>query len=88
MSEGFSYEDVSNLQPGKELKQTCRRRGEQRGGMTINFVPLKEAVTFKHTIGIGDLFDMPFVLHLWPSVLLRNLLPHPIAYKLKVRCAW
>ncbi|XP_037536948.1 vacuolar protein sorting-associated protein 13A [Nematolebias whitei] len=83
MSEGFSYEDVSNLQPGIGLKQTCRRRGEQHGGMTIKFVPLKEAVTFKHTIGNGDLFDMPFVLHLWPSVLLRNLLPHPIAYKLK-----
>ena len=50
----------------------------------INIVPVKDAVTFKHTGGVGENFDVPFVLHLWPSILLRNLLPYPISYKLKV----
>uniref|UniRef100_A0A3B4VHW4 Vacuolar protein sorting 13 homolog A n=1 Tax=Seriola dumerili TaxID=41447 RepID=A0A3B4VHW4_SERDU len=83
-SEGFSYEDVSNKQPETHLQQTCRRRGDQGGVMMINIVPLRDAVTFKHTGGIGENFDVPFVLHLWPSILLRNLLPYPIAYNLKV----
>lgn len=95
MSEGFSYEyvciqqpDASNHQPETHLQQTCRRRGDQSSGMTINIVPLKEAVTFKQSEGVVSSYDVPFVFHLWPPVLLRNLLPHPIAFKLKVRHAW
>uniref|UniRef100_A0A3B4Z0W4 Vacuolar protein sorting 13 homolog A n=1 Tax=Stegastes partitus TaxID=144197 RepID=A0A3B4Z0W4_9TELE len=83
-SEGFSYEDVSNQQPETRLQQTCRRRGDQGGVMTVNIVPVKDEVTIKDTGGAGENFDVPFVLHLWPSILLRNLLPHPISYKLKV----
>ncbi|XP_068995248.1 intermembrane lipid transfer protein VPS13A isoform X2 [Embiotoca jacksoni] len=82
-SEGFSYEDVSNQQPETRLQQTCRRRGSQGGVLTVNIVPLKDAMTFKNTGGVGENFDVPFVLHLWPSILLRNLLPYPIACKLK-----
>uniref|UniRef100_A0A7N8X286 Vacuolar protein sorting 13 homolog A n=1 Tax=Mastacembelus armatus TaxID=205130 RepID=A0A7N8X286_9TELE len=82
-SQGFSYEDVSNHQPETHLQQTCRCRGDQGGVMMINIVPVKDAVTFKHTGDVGENFDVPFVLHLWPSILLRNLLPYPITYKLK-----
>lgn len=87
-SEGFSYEDVSNQQPETRLQQTCRRRGDEGGVLIVNIVPVKDAVTFKHTGGVGENFDVPFVLHLWPTILLRNLLPYPISYKLKVRCFW
>uniref|UniRef100_A0A3Q1IKG5 Uncharacterized protein n=1 Tax=Anabas testudineus TaxID=64144 RepID=A0A3Q1IKG5_ANATE len=83
VSEGFSYEDVSNQQPETHLQQTCHRCGNQDGVMMINIVPVKDAVTFKHTREAGENFDVPFVLHLWPSFLLRNLLPYPITYKLK-----
>lgn len=83
-SEGFSYEDVSNQQPKTHLQQTCRRRGDEGGVLMVNIVPVKDAVTFKHTGDIGENFDVPFVLHLWPSILLRNLLPYPISYTLKV----
>uniref|UniRef100_A0A3Q3JC42 Vacuolar protein sorting 13 homolog A n=1 Tax=Monopterus albus TaxID=43700 RepID=A0A3Q3JC42_MONAL len=82
-SEGFSYEDISKQQPETRLQQTCRRSGNQGGVMMINIVPIKDAVTFKHTGDVGENFDVPFVLHLWPSVLLRNLLPYTITYKLK-----
>lgn len=85
-SEGFSYEDVNNLEPEKRLQQICRRRGNQGGVMTINIVPLKDAVTCKETGDVGENFDVPFVLHLWPSILLRNLLPYTITYSLKVGC--
>ena len=83
-SEGFSYEDVNNLQPDSRLQQTCRRRGELSGVLMVNIVPVTDTVTFKQTGGVGEHFDVPFVLHLWPPILLRNLLPYPIAYELKV----
>ncbi|XP_033946667.1 intermembrane lipid transfer protein VPS13A [Pseudochaenichthys georgianus] len=82
-SEGFSYEDFHAHQPDTRLQQTCRRRGDQGGVLMVNMVPSRDAVTFKHTGGVGENFDVPFVLHLWPSILLRNLLPYPISYKLK-----
>ncbi|XP_074493929.1 intermembrane lipid transfer protein VPS13A isoform X2 [Sebastes fasciatus] len=82
-SEGFSYEDVSNQQLESRLQQTCHRRGDQGGVLMVNMVPLKDAVAFKDTGDVGENFDVPFVLHLWPSILLRNLLPYPISYKLK-----
>uniref|UniRef100_A0A665TGP5 Vacuolar protein sorting 13 homolog A n=1 Tax=Echeneis naucrates TaxID=173247 RepID=A0A665TGP5_ECHNA len=75
--------DPATTIPKTCLQQTCRRRGNQSGVMMINIVPLRDAVTFKHTGGIGENFDVPFVLHLWPSFLLRNLLPYPIAYSLE-----
>ncbi|XP_062310041.1 LOW QUALITY PROTEIN: vacuolar protein sorting-associated protein 13A [Osmerus eperlanus] len=43
----------------------------------LNLEPLKDAVTSSHTGGAGEHFDQPYVLHLWPSFLLRNLLPYP-----------
>ncbi|XP_070690657.1 intermembrane lipid transfer protein VPS13A [Pempheris klunzingeri] len=82
-SEGFSYEDVSNLQPETHLQQTCRRCGDQGGVLMVNMVPVRDTVTFKHTGDAGENFDVPYVLHLWPSILLRNLLPYAISYKLK-----
>ncbi|TNN62598.1 Vacuolar protein sorting-associated protein 13A [Liparis tanakae] len=82
-SEGFSYDEFSNKQPETCLQQTCRRRGDQGGVLMVNMVPLRDAVTFKHTGGVEENFDVPYVLHLWPSILLRNLLPYPISYKLK-----
>ncbi|XP_015249617.1 PREDICTED: vacuolar protein sorting-associated protein 13A isoform X2 [Cyprinodon variegatus] len=83
LSGGFSYEDICNLEPNSHLKQTCRCRSDESTLMTINIVPVKDTVSCKETGDIGENFDVPFVLHLWPSVLLRNLLPYPIAYKLK-----
>lgn len=83
-SEGFSYEDVSNLQPQMHLSQKCRRRGAEGGVLMVNIVPVKDTVTFKQTGGVGEHFDVPFVLHLWPSILLWNLLPYQVSYQLKV----
>ncbi|KAM3868440.1 intermembrane lipid transfer protein VPS13A [Diretmus argenteus] len=82
-SDGFSYEDVTNQEPGTRLQQKCRRCGDQAGDLMVNIVPLRDAVTSKHTGGVGENFDEPYVLHLWPSIVLRNLLPYPITYKLK-----
>ncbi|XP_030622854.1 intermembrane lipid transfer protein VPS13A [Chanos chanos] len=77
-SEGFSYE-LASQSPGECLEQTCRHQGDASRIFKINLVPLKDAVT-SHT---EEVFDEPYVLHLWPVVLFRNLLPYPITYTLK-----
>ncbi|XP_072290202.1 intermembrane lipid transfer protein VPS13A isoform X2 [Eucyclogobius newberryi] len=82
-SEGFSYEDFSNQGPEQRIQQTCEHRTNQNEVLTVNMVPLKDTVSCTHTGGAGQNFDVPFVLHLWPSILLRNLLPYPITYRLK-----
>ncbi|XP_051924393.1 vacuolar protein sorting-associated protein 13A isoform X1 [Hippocampus zosterae] len=82
-SEGFSYDDINPQQPKIPIQQKCHRSGNLGDVLTVNIVPVKDAVTFKDTGGIGGSFDVPYVLHLWPCVLLRNLLPYPITYKLK-----
>ncbi|XP_077417334.1 intermembrane lipid transfer protein VPS13A isoform X1 [Vanacampus margaritifer] len=81
-SEGFSYDDINLQQPKLHIQQKCSRRGNLGGVLTVNIVPVMDTVTFKDTGGVGDNFDVAFVLHLWPCVLLRNLLPYPITYKL------
>ncbi|XP_024132153.1 vacuolar protein sorting-associated protein 13A isoform X3 [Oryzias melastigma] len=78
-SEGFSYEDASN----PHLQQTCCRHGDQGVKIIVNIVPVKDTVTFKDTGDAGENYDVPFVLHLWPSVLLHNQLPYHITYRLK-----
>ena len=84
-SEGFSYEDICRQQePVTSLPQTCHRRGNDGGVLMVNMVPVKDTVVSKHTGSAGENFDEPYVLHLWPSILLRNLLPYPITYKLQV----
>ncbi|XP_068616831.1 intermembrane lipid transfer protein VPS13A [Brachionichthys hirsutus] len=82
-SEGFSYEEFSNQQPETHLQQTCRHRGDEDIVLTVNIVPVEDAVSFTHTGDVGENFDVPFVLHLWPPILLRNLLPYPISYKVQ-----
>ena len=83
-SAGFSYEDICRQEPVSSLQQSCHRRGNDGGVLTVNMVPVKDTVVSKHTGSAGENFDEPYVLHLWPSILLRNLLPYPIAYKLQV----
>ncbi|CAL8297150.1 unnamed protein product [Gadus morhua 'NCC'] len=82
-SEGFSYEDICQQEPVTSLQRTCHRRGNEGGVLMVNMVPVKDTVVSKHTGNAGENFDESYVLHLWPSILLRNLLPYPIAYKLQ-----
>ncbi|XP_078809182.1 intermembrane lipid transfer protein VPS13A isoform X3 [Oryzias latipes] len=78
-SEGFSYEDSNN----PHFQQTCCHHGDQGVKIIVNIVPVKDTVTFKNTGDAGENYDVPFVLHLWPSVLLHNQLPYQITYRLK-----
>uniref|UniRef100_A0AAY5F0U2 Vacuolar protein sorting 13 homolog A n=1 Tax=Electrophorus electricus TaxID=8005 RepID=A0AAY5F0U2_ELEEL len=83
-SEGFSYDEVSQ-RPGDCLESTCRHCGDDDDDdddtrvFKISMVPVLDAMLSHST---QENIDKPFVLHLWPTVLLRNLLPYPITYRL------
>ncbi|XP_076846491.1 intermembrane lipid transfer protein VPS13A isoform X2 [Brachyhypopomus gauderio] len=80
-SEGFSYDEVSQ-KPGECMERTCRHCGGGDSNVfKVNMVSVLDAM-MPHSN--QEHFDKPYVLHLWPTVLLRNLLPYPITYRLLV----
>ncbi|XP_041957413.1 vacuolar protein sorting-associated protein 13A isoform X2 [Alosa sapidissima] len=78
-SEGFSYETVTS-QPGECVEQACSHLRDSECVFKVNMVAMRDTVTLHST---EENFDPPYVLHLWPSVQLRNLLPYPITYCLQ-----
>ncbi|TSO88122.1 Vacuolar protein sorting-associated protein 13A [Bagarius yarrelli] len=72
-SESFSYENLIQ-KPNECLERTCHQCGDAACIFKINMVPVLDTVMSQEE------FDQPYVLHLWPPVLLRNLLPYPITY--------
>uniref|UniRef100_A0A673ISN6 Vacuolar protein sorting 13 homolog A n=1 Tax=Sinocyclocheilus rhinocerous TaxID=307959 RepID=A0A673ISN6_9TELE len=78
-SEGFTYNEV-NQKPGECLEKACHHHGDSAQMLKVNMVPLPDTVMSHST---EEEFDKPIILHLWPTVLLRNLLPYPITFKIK-----
>ncbi|XP_041111906.1 vacuolar protein sorting-associated protein 13A isoform X1 [Polyodon spathula] len=76
-SERFTYEVVSD-KSGECLQRKCHRSSDQ--SLIINVVPVKDDLTCSHT---EEKMDHPYIAHLWPTVLLRNLLPYSISYSLE-----
>lgn len=79
-SESFSYENLSQ-KPDECVEKTCHRHGDVSCVFKVNLLPVRDTVMSHST---QEEFDQPYVLHLWPTVLLRNLLPYPITYSLMV----
>uniref|UniRef100_A0A803SKW8 Vacuolar protein sorting 13 homolog A n=1 Tax=Anolis carolinensis TaxID=28377 RepID=A0A803SKW8_ANOCA len=80
-SEGISFDEmVKNF--GKSLQKKCLPVKSSDHPLLINIVPMQDTLTCSACT--GDQWDLPYVVHLWPSVLLRNLLPYHISYSLEV----
>ncbi|XP_061117583.1 vacuolar protein sorting-associated protein 13A isoform X1 [Conger conger] len=85
VSEGFCYEDMGN-HVGLCVQQSCRRASDPDCVMMVNMVPHKDLLTCHESHeahGVEEAFDVPYILHLWPTVLLRNLLPYPLTFCLE-----
>uniref|UniRef100_A0A8D2NBI0 Vacuolar protein sorting 13 homolog A n=1 Tax=Zonotrichia albicollis TaxID=44394 RepID=A0A8D2NBI0_ZONAL len=63
------------------LQRKCQSVKSTNHSLIINIVPVKDALTT--SLGAEDEWDFPYVVHLWPSVLLRNLLPYQITYSVE-----
>ncbi len=79
-SEGFTYTEVIQ-KPGECLEKTCRHHGDSTQMLKVNMIPVPDALMSHST---EEEFDKPIILHLWPTVLLRNLLPYPITFTITV----
>ncbi|XP_066473905.1 intermembrane lipid transfer protein VPS13A isoform X2 [Tiliqua scincoides] len=79
-SECISFDEmVKNFD--KLLQKKCRSINSPNHPFIINIVPVQD--TFISSVCTDDQWDLPYVVHLWPSVVLRNLLPYQIAYSLE-----
>uniref|UniRef100_A0A8C6Y4R2 Vacuolar protein sorting 13 homolog A n=1 Tax=Naja naja TaxID=35670 RepID=A0A8C6Y4R2_NAJNA len=79
-SEGVSFDEmVKNFD--KLLQKKCRSLKSPNHPLIINIVPMQD--TLITSTCTDDQWDLPYVVHLWSSVTLRNLLPYQIAYSLE-----
>uniref|UniRef100_A0A8U8BTT6 Uncharacterized protein n=1 Tax=Geospiza parvula TaxID=87175 RepID=A0A8U8BTT6_GEOPR len=77
MCEGISFDEIMK-NVDSLLQRKCQSVKSTNHSLIINIVPVKDALTT--SLGAEDEWDFPYVVHLWPSVLLRNLLPYQITY--------
>ncbi|NXF21353.1 VP13A protein, partial [Rhodinocichla rosea] len=80
MCEGISFDEIMK-NVDSLLQRKCQSVKSTNHSLIINIVPVKDALTT--SLGAEDEWDFPYVVHLWPSVLLRNLLPYKITYSVE-----
>ncbi|XP_039606495.1 vacuolar protein sorting-associated protein 13A isoform X2 [Polypterus senegalus] len=77
--EEFTY-DIVVKQLESSMQRKCHHSGSNVQSFIINLVTTEDSVT----VGAKeDNLDKPYTVHLWPTVLLRNLLPYSITYSLE-----
>lgn len=81
MCEGIDFEEIIKYD-GQLLKKKCRSIHPSKKSFVINIVPEKDNLT-SLSVYSEDGWDLPYVMHLWPPILIRNLLPYKIAYYLE-----
>ncbi|XP_075684410.1 intermembrane lipid transfer protein VPS13A [Rhinoderma darwinii] len=75
--DGIDFEEFLKNQ-GSLLARKCQSRKNNRDSFIVNIVPMID--TLISSACTDERWDLPYVVHLWPSVVLRNLLPYQIAY--------
>ncbi|RLW05256.1 hypothetical protein DV515_00005324 [Chloebia gouldiae] len=78
--EGITFDEIMK-NVDSLLQRKCQSVRSTNHSLIINIVPVKDALTT--SLGAEDEWDFPYVVHLWPSVLLRNLLPYQITYSVE-----
>ncbi|XP_054980004.1 intermembrane lipid transfer protein VPS13A [Sorex araneus] len=76
--EGFNFEDIVK-HDGTVIKKKCRSSNPSIKPFIINVVPEKDKLT-SLSVYSEDCWDLPYIIHLWPPILLRNNLPYKIVY--------
>ncbi|KAM6183629.1 intermembrane lipid transfer protein VPS13A isoform 1-T1 [Erethizon dorsatum] len=79
--EGIDFEEIIK-NDGAVLKKKCRSINPSKKSFIINIVPEKDNLT-SLSVYSEDGWDLPYIMHLWPPILLQNLLPYKMAYYLE-----
>uniref|UniRef100_A0A8B9SDI8 Vacuolar protein sorting-associated protein 13A n=1 Tax=Apteryx owenii TaxID=8824 RepID=A0A8B9SDI8_APTOW len=80
MCEGITFDEIMK-NVDSLLQRKCQSVKSTNYSLVINIVPVKDTLT--SSLCADDQWDFPYVVHLWPSVLLRNLLPYQITYSVE-----
>uniref|UniRef100_A0A663FFK8 Vacuolar protein sorting 13 homolog A n=1 Tax=Aquila chrysaetos chrysaetos TaxID=223781 RepID=A0A663FFK8_AQUCH len=80
MCEGITFDEIMK-NVDSLLQRKCQSVRSTNYSLIINIVPVKDMLT--SSLCAEDQWDFPYVVHLWPSVLLRNLLPYQITYSVE-----
>ncbi|CAH2294187.1 vacuolar sorting-associated 13A isoform X1 [Pelobates cultripes] len=78
--EGISFEEIMK-NDGQLLQKKCQSLQSKKDSITVNISPVKDVLVT--SVCTDDKWDLPYVVHLWPAVVLRNLLPYQITYVLE-----
>ncbi|XP_077331018.1 intermembrane lipid transfer protein VPS13A isoform X1 [Lithobates pipiens] len=78
--EGIDFEDFLKNQ-GSLLGTKCQSRKNNIDSLVVNIVPVMDILI--SSVCTDEKWDLPYVVHLWPSVILRNLLPYQMTYSLE-----
>nr|XP_035959114.1 vacuolar protein sorting-associated protein 13A isoform X4 [Halichoerus grypus] len=76
--ERIDFEEIIK-NDGTFLKKKCRSKNTAKKPFNIHVVPEKDNLA-SLSVYSEDGWDLPYIMHLWPPILLRNLLPYKIAY--------
>lgn len=81
MCEGITFDEIMK-NVDSLLQRKCQSVRSTNHSLIINIVVVKDTLT--SSLCAEDQWYFPYVVHLWPSVLLRNLLPYQITYSVEV----
>ncbi|XP_034884904.1 intermembrane lipid transfer protein VPS13A isoform X6 [Mirounga angustirostris] len=76
--ERIDFEEIIK-NDGTFLKKKCKSKNTAKKPFNIHVVPEKDNLS-SLSVYSEDGWDLPYIMHLWPPILLRNLLPYKIAY--------
>uniref|UniRef100_A0A8V0YK99 Vacuolar protein sorting 13 homolog A n=1 Tax=Gallus gallus TaxID=9031 RepID=A0A8V0YK99_CHICK len=80
MCEGITFDEIMK-NVDSLLQRKCQSVRSTNHSLIINIVIVKDTLT--SSLCSEDQWDFPYVVHLWPSVLLHNLLPYHITYSVE-----
>nr|DBA28033.1 TPA: hypothetical protein GDO54_008453 [Pyxicephalus adspersus] len=78
--EEIDFEDFLKKQ-GSLLAAKCQSRKNNMESLVVNIVPVMDVLI--SSVCTDEKWDLPYVVHLWPSVILRNMLPYQMTYSLE-----
>ncbi|XP_038625358.1 vacuolar protein sorting-associated protein 13A isoform X2 [Tachyglossus aculeatus] len=79
--EAITFEEIIN-NSGVLIQKKCQILHEENTSFIINVVSVEDSLS-SLSVYSNDGWDLPYVIHLWPPILLRNLLPYEMAYSLE-----
>lgn len=82
MCEAIDFEEIIKNE-GTFLNRKCKPINPSKKPFIINVVPEKDNLTSLSVYSEYG-WDLPYIMHLWPPILLRNLLPYKIVYYIEV----